>query len=420
MSNINTQSFPAIRSIIPSLSDYISPFTIIIDGVTYDKFTSYKISRHIYSMSGSFQLIGSFQDFETFPIKVGDTIKILIHNEPFLNGFIESLSANTDDSIVTISGRDKTADVIDSSIITQVNYQNNISLKNVIQRLLEANSIKGIDVIDNAKPDNFTEEEVVEGEIGESLFTLINRYASKRQVLISTDGNGNLTIERGADEGKAYVSSLIRRQRELDPAINRVANVSISGKGNKSTRENNILSSSMTYSHSKRFNKYIVKAQENANAITSILKKINPEKSTNLTGEVIDNEIRESRALVILEDTSSTGKTVQDRALWEANLRKTKGFSYNCKVQGFKPQKDDELWKPNRLINVEDVKRNVNSRLLINKVSFSYDEENGSITELDLTYVDSFKLKVNQTLRNLQLNQAGNNTFKFPNQGIKR
>lgn len=394
-----------------------------VNNTPYTNFKSISVTRSMETLSSSFTAVATIDNFRSFPIKLGSKVRILIDGIPVLTGFIENLSPYYDNSIheVTISGRDKTCDIIDSSLISPVNFPSKISLKDVILKILSGNNINSkivseseqerannegfIGIIDLVNPSEFGDGDIIATDVGENVFEVINKYCAKRQVLVTTDGRGNVLISRGSE--KKINRSLVHRKRSaennlLETPIRDTLLI-------PNTRQNNILSSRSEYSILSRFNKYIVRTQGNLNSLSDILQSIDPKSAVSQKGEAFDSEIRETRALVISADTSNTDETALERAKWEANIRRARAFNYECVVQGFFAD-DGVLWQPNYLANVEDDTQDVNGFLLIKSVVYDFSLD-GSKTKLNLGYKDSFTLQAQQVLREANENKFGDNVL---------
>lgn len=373
----------------------MTEFILEVNDKPYKNFKSASISRSMETLSGTFEFVATIDNFNNFPIKLQDSVRVLLDNTPLLTGFIELVgpSYSNESHEIRLAGRDKTADVIDSSVLSAVTYSPNITLKNIIERLLSGNNITDIKVIDLVSPKSFKEGDIIEGEIGDTIFDVIDKYCAKRQVLATTDGDGNIIITRGATD--ELLVKLIHK------------NINISDK--LSGRQNNILSASASYSMENRFHAYIIKSQMNLTAINKLPGKRSAEVIVDQEGGAIDKDVRRTRDLIISSDTSNNAQTADERGVWEANIRRARAFNYDCTVQGFYADETNKiLWEPNKLVQVEDEKCDVSGQLLIKNVTYSF-SESGSLTSMGLGYRDSFTLEANQKAIDARSNSFGLN-----------
>lgn len=375
---------------------------VLCDGITYEGIKSANISRSMEDASGNFSLEVSKPEDKPFPLKKGSKVTILIYNVPFITGYVEKIRSQKDISnhTITIEGRDKTCDMIDSTLPAKLSISTPISLVDITKKILTSFNITDVNVIVEADDvDNFTSNEMVGAELGETGFDFLEKYAKKRQVILTTNGKGDIVYTRSQD---TYVKDFIN----IDFGFN---------KGY-------VLSASAEFDDSKRFNKYIISAQTNATAPAAKKSLIGanspsdeeqlflneeegedeegddaqdqppPEKETYVTAEYVDDEVRNTRVHHFLSDTTSTTqKALKARAQWEANIRKANSFTYTLTVFDFRNSKN-EVWKPNMLIDVTDSAEDIATSLLILSVNFTADYSGGCKTELKLVPPEAFKL----------------------------
>ena len=78
-------------------------------------------------------------------------------------------------------------------------------------------------------------------------------------------------------------------------------------------------------------------------------------------------------------------------AKWEGQNRAGKSRSVNYQVQGW-TQSNGKVWPLNALVKVRDSFLNINKEMLIASVNFSIDDQQGTLTNLNLVLPDTFKL----------------------------
>ena len=214
--------------------------TMQIAGIHYTEFQSCSVEKTLDNLCGSFNFTAITSPDHIFPFRLGDECKIYAEGELILTGFIEIMDGqgSAGQQTLTISGRDKTCDVVDSTIGKNIEYHAGISLVEVIKQTLSKQGITGIDVINNVKGlDNFTTGEIVTSQKSQSVFDFIESYARKRQVLLTSTPEGNILITRAAT------------QLETDVLVAREY-FDINGR-------NNVLSTSWNLDATNRFNTYI-------------------------------------------------------------------------------------------------------------------------------------------------------------------
>lgn len=334
---------------------------------TFNKSITATIS--LDSVSGSFQFVSASDQITSYPISVGDECRVLVDGTSIIKGFIEIVEReySTSSHVITISGRDNTADMIDSTLVKAVDLAPPITLVDLAEKVL---SEAGIDISVSTEEtlEPFGEGEVESGYVGQGVFDLIEQYARKRQVLLTSDGFGNVEFVRasGIDYGV-----------EINNYI---------GGG----EVNNVISGRSFEDNAERFYKYVVKSQTNVSAwpfgstvsATDIVDKKNE--------DVLDSEIRTSRTLTIQAESASDDTQCKNRAEWERGVRNARSFGYTAIVQGHSTEQG--IWRKNSLVDVTDEFANVTDKLLVESLTFRYSDTEGSTTEISCVRKEAYTL----------------------------
>jgi len=356
-----------------------------INSVSYEGFSSINVTRSIEAISGSFSLNATISQGNSFPIKVGDKCRIVIDGTSVINGFVENISVSysQDKHNINIQGRDRTADLIDSSVIDELTYEGSISLRRIIGQTLRNLSITDISVSDEiGNLEDFDDTEREAADIGENAFDFIERYARKRQALLTTDGEGNILITRSSNN--PISTNLLN---EIEGSNNIIKNASVN------------------YNYTERFNRYTISSQGNASI--DIGAEISPDVLTDQQGESIDEEIRIGRQIVINAETSMSDATAADRALWERNIRSGRSRIYNVTVYGFMAEEDGLLWKPNFLVKIKDDFADIDAQMLIRSVTYSQSNDAGSTTTLEFVEKDTYTIQAKIDKATAESNNIG-------------
>lgn len=346
-----------------------------INGTQYVGFTNASVSSSMLNITSSFSITATALEGNNYPISQGDKCRILLYQEPVITGYVNSVIPKIDVSShdISISGRDNTSDIADSTLSGSIALNAPINLIDITKKVLKELNINDVNVISESDIKPFKKGEIIKCEIGESAFSFLGKYARKRQLLLTTDGKGNILYTRASDK-----------------TINTVL---CKNEGNQ--YKPNILSSSTYYDDSNRFYKYTIHAQVNTSAAgeDDEYGEDEPEQETYITASITDDAIRQSRILNFMSDTSYINNAdLQDRVKWEANSRKYDSFKYTAVVQGFLAEQDNKIWRPNMLVNVIDDSAKINSVLLITSVKFDYSLD-GSFTTLEMVDKTTFSLE---------------------------
>ena len=353
--------------------------TVEVDGTRYNQAISMSVKRSIENATGSFYLTTSSQEDNLIPVKRGSRIRIFADDQVVLTGFAETVAVQYSSTThtISVSGRDVTADLVDSSVINALEFQGPIEFTSIIRSVLDSLNMQSVGIVNEAGTiEPFTEIDFVSADVGERAFDFLNRYASKRQVLLTTDGRGNLLIVRG-------------RGSRLPVRL-------VYGK--------NILSAMAYYDDTGRFNRYTIQSQLNPLNLDS---SVAPEAISDQNGEAVDSAIRNRRVSVMESSASMESSDCIRLANLESNLRRVNGFNYTVTVQGHSIPGFDGIWTTNRSVEVEDPLTDVNGTLLIKSCKWYYSLDSGSTTELVLTYIDAYTIQAEVDRLEAQINSFG-------------
>jgi prophage tail gpP-like protein len=209
--------------------------------------------------------------------------------------------------------------------------------------------------------------DVVAPEAGVNAWEFLDKLARKRQVLLNSNAEGNLVIR---SRQPTYVEASV---------LHRVAD-----------NNNNVLRYSASNDSTGRFNFYVSTSQVNLVALSS--GAANAASLVDLKGTARDTAIRIGRQKVLAE-SSYGGTENEDRAKWEANIRRARGQVYSATVHGYRNQ-TGELWTPNTIVYVADEYVEIDRLMLINSVMFGFDGDAGRTTTLGLIEKDAYTLEL--------------------------
>lgn len=367
---------------------------IIADGVPYQDFTNIEVTKSIEDFAGKFHFqstdpnqVNQRAVFARYPLRVGMSVQIQVHGQQVLDGYIEKLSINYDVErhSIKIVGRERTADLCDSTVSDEVSFTGTITLKKLIESVLFKYFLNFIKVIDenDLKPFTETDGNQLKSEFGTTVFDALEKYAQQRQVLLTTNEDSNIVLLRSPSKTYKTLLSLSGNS----PAI--------------------ILSGNIVNDDTKRFNKYDGKAAENPLGIENAF--VDPKKiagSSKLAQE-FDFFIRKSRIYHFQPSAVSANETLQECVKWESNFRTSQAQQWNYTLQGHLAKDDNKVWLPGYLVNVQDVFTAPHALLLISGVTYTYNLGEGSKTTLKLVTQESFSTEVKKPIKQAQSNDQG-------------
>lgn len=345
--------------------------SIKINGQPYINFESASVAASITTLTRGFSFTSTPNPNNSFPIKIGDEVFITADGTDLLEGYIESLDIfyDTTSHTIRVNGRSKLADMVDSSVPTQFEYDGT-SLETIASNLMSAINLDPL-VSNEAGNIRDFEGDKTSSEIGQNALEFLESYSRKRQVLLTSDGAKTLVLAR---TGTVFAPTTLKN---------------VGG-----ATDNNILSSSLTIDNSRRFNQYLVKSQLNP-SIPGF--SVIPKDTSDQEGEVFDYDIRDSRKLELTSEQSMDSFSSVDRATWEKNIRIGNAFNYQAKVAGNTVK--GVLWLPNTLVKVVDEFCQIDATLLIKDIQYDFDLYTGSTTSLSMIKREAFTLEVEQSER---------------------
>ncbi|OGO02356.1 MAG: hypothetical protein A2Y72_02185 [Chloroflexi bacterium RBG_13_53_26] len=345
-----------------------------VNGVQYNFFTDIGVNIRMDALCREFSFGTSLVAGEVLPFKGGEACRVLDNDDVIVTGHIErvDIEYSSTSHTISVAGRDKTGDLLDSTLRSVSDFLPPITLKRAIQLAIKDVGAE-IEVIDLARPESFkTATDLIAPEPGEGAFEFLEKLAKKRKVLLTSDGDGNIVITRaGTDRSAGSIQNIV------------------------GAVDNNVLSSSISYDTTARFYKYTFTSSLNLVALAKAGIVV-PSHIVNQRGYAIDSSVRRSRQLALAPESSLASKDNTARAEWEANVRQSRGKLYSCVVQGHRETPGGSLWAVNKLVPVVDEFAGIEGDMRISAVAFSLDESGGSTTTLMCMPPNAFELSLSQ------------------------
>lgn len=333
-----------------------------VNGVQYTNFTAASCELRLDSLSSTFRFDAVAPNGQALPFKGGEACKVIVDGVTVLTGFIEVVSVdyNGSDHTISVSGRDKTADLIDSTIDDIDDIRGDgLTLKALIGKVIEQLGLD-IQVIDEVEPEPYNAaEDIAAPEPGDNAFQFIEKYAKKRQVLLTSNGDGNIVIATNSGQtAEGAVQHIIGAE------------------------DNNVIASSFSYDTTGRYNAYKIASGLNPVAL-NLAGDTDLASLVNQGGGVFDADIRVGRQLIIISEAPFSDGPCEDRAKWEADIRRARGLVYSATVPSFRVDGNQgDLWQINRIYQIVDDFVGKIEPMLCNSVTFTFDVDNGRNTNL--------------------------------------
>jgi len=349
--------------------------TVDAKGIQYERLISVECGASLGALVRDFTIVIARPNDRAIPFTGGEAVKIVIDNELFIDGNIFRVTPgyNKEGHTITMTGRSKAANFIDSSLLP-FSILTDISLEAAIQKALT--QLKStLSIVNNVSglADFSQTEDKIGASVGENAFEYANKLALKRQVLLTSDALGNIVIDRtGTEELNVTLTNLF------------------GGGGN-------IIDGSASYDLSRRYDKYFVQSQLNESA-SVFAGSLNPEESVNQVGSAEDQTMIDfglNRQLVKKAEKSSSSEQCQSRATWEGNIRRAKSRDYSVTVQGVRP-KGGKIWEINKLVPVNDEYAGLNEIMLTDSVRFHQSRSGGTLSKLSLVDRNSYNVSLQE------------------------
>lgn len=333
----------------------MSDVTLLINDSLYGGWEAVSIDLSIENLSSVFNLTLTDRwadQLDAVVIKPTDSCVVAIDGLTVITGYVDSvnLSIDANSHTIQVTGRDKTADIIDCSVINGTGQYKNLDLVQIATKICEPFDIKVSSDIPTT--DIFPTFNI---EQGATAFESIQKLCAARQCLAMSDGLGGVLITRAGNNN-------------ADMAL-------IEGI--------NIKSGTASYDNSLRFSKYIVKGQMQGLDTTT------PETNAANMATSIDSGVLRYRPLVLVADGQANVSDCQKRADWERSTRAGRSRRFTIVTAGWLQVLNGKLWRINETVLVESDTLGVFDSLLIVGINYSLDN-NGELTTLTLTSKDAY------------------------------
>ena len=331
-----------------------------VEGQKFEGWTSVRVRIGLEQIAGEFELsvteLWSGQ-WSQRRIKRGDPCTVMVDSDTLVTGYVDDWMPSYDATqhTITVTGRDKTGDLVDCSAIHQGGSWSGVGLLQIANDLTAPFGISTLTISDVGAP--FKHFSIQEGE---TVFEALSRAAKMRGLLLLSDGAGHLILSR---------SGMGRHQGRL-------------GKGE------NILSANGQFSFRDRYSTYIAKGQRRGTDDDAG----SPELLSSASASIVDEGMTRYRPLIIIAEDQGNAKDFSTRATWERNVRVGKSIRSSVRVQGWRDKGETgNLWTPNLIVPITDSWQGLNDDLLIAGVEFTYDQ-GGTIAQIELTNPSAFNV----------------------------
>lgn len=294
----------------------MSDVQLLLNGDIYSGWTSVKIRRSLDLFADTFDLtLTDNQANQARTIKLGSPCRVRIDGETIITGYVDRIRPSHDGKSrsLEVSGRSKTADLVDCSLPVDSFgklQQKNQTLLQLAKFIAEHFGISATSEVD------LPTITIADISPGQTAHEFLEGHTQQAAVMMVSAQDGNLVLTRAGNQ--------------------RLSTALILGE--------NIESAEGEFSHRERFSHYYFPAQ------TFGTDYMSGEDASHLLGKAGDTTMR-VRPFVLQVDATSQQDS-QVRAKWEANVRYGRSRQATYTVNGWRHQ--DGLWERNTNVLVRD------------------------------------------------------------------
>lgn len=322
------------------------------NGKIFQGFLTAEIERSLKAVSGHFAI--NYTDRwagqnKSWQLHAGDECFVELDDETVITGNIDTVEVDLagDSRHLSVTGRDKTGNLVDSGTLLQQKSFKGVSLKNMAEKLAIP---FGVSVSSSSDAANALINTVT-FQYNESIWETINRLAQYQGVLAYPDAQGGIVF--------ADICETI---------------------GDTLDEKKNILEINAQTDASEKFQKYIVVSHSGA-----------PDrKISTVRAEAIDNSVTSPRSKIIIISKNTDKNGAQARANWEMAMHTAKSFHANVTLVGWK-NSACQLWQINTQVYLNAPSCGIQGNFLIESTKFMLEQERGMITQLTLVLPDAYK-----------------------------
>ncbi len=321
--------------------------TLEIAGRAFEGWTSVQVTKGLQNPAGIFALTYAARSEDGAPpmaIDVGAACRVLIGGEPVIGGFVDATDPAFDarDRRLSVSGRDRAADLVDCSALNSPGSWKNRTLPQIAGDLLAPFGLEAALEGDAGAPfKSFALQQ------GESVWDALERLTRFRGLMLTSDGEGGVRFVR---PGSRRANFTLRQGETI---------LSVSGGRNDVDR----------------FARYVVKGQSAGDD------EVNGAAAAGPIAEATDVDARAGRTLLIIAEEQATLAALKTRADWEANVRAARSQTWQVTVPGWRDP-SGALWSADLVVPIEAPWASLNGDHLIVDVDFRLDPDAGSTTQL--------------------------------------
>jgi len=313
----------------------MTDFVLLVEGFRYAGWTNVSIRKSLGELAHSVSLQYTDRwtiDDDPWPIFVDQDCVLEFEGQTILTGDVTRVrsSISRDSWDLSAGCRSLTGRLIASSPVHKTGQWRNVTAQQILADICEPFSIPVNDLAGLTK--KFRRFDL---EDGETVFDVIDRVCRIRAVLPVTTNGGEIDLVRIDSAGPS-----VAIQPEL--AIDR----------------------DIVQDGQDRHSQYIFKGQ------LSATDEFASESAALQKGVVLDEDVGIYSPLVLTAETPADKKDLEDRAVWERNVRAARSTQASYTFDGV-TDPEGVVWAPGRLVRVNDDKLKIDQTMVVNSVEMS-------------------------------------------------
>ncbi|EKY5038734.1 phage tail protein [Escherichia coli] len=335
------------------------------------------VRRSLEHLAGSFEL-GLMLPGERVPaiISPGQSVTLKINGQTVISGWLDQVNQRISATRyqITISGRDKTGDLVDCSAVHQGSQWRNRTLAQIAADLCAPFGISVRWQVNDATAEKPFASFTLENS--ETVADALTRAARHRGVLVTSNAAGELVFTQA---GSRQTDTLVLGENLLEAIYND--------------------------DHRMRYSEYRIRGHGRGGGKSGDSAK--PDSLSAPVGVVNDEGVTRYRPKIVLADHHIDTSGATQRGLREMRRAVARSSRFTAVVRTWF-RSDGTLWDLNLLTRVTASRFGVDQRdLLICQVEFSLDAQKGETTQLILAPRDGFIVPSEPDSKGLGGNDAG-------------
>lgn len=357
-----------------------SPIALRINGEEFSDWLTAEMSFSLDDGASTFQMTVSerwqgnfFRRWQRWQIPVGSMVEVFIHGELTLTGFIDvhEASLTAEDHTVSIGGRSKSGDLVDSSVVSENGFRwTDLGIRDICEEVCAPFGIEVSSDLDLPSIKTF------QIDVGTTPWEVLTRLAEKAGALVVPRRGGGISFERTSTDALPFELNCPEGITVRNDLSERFSELSVRGQ-----------------SHGFEFD--AVDAAQNE-------------------GQATDTAIERYRPRILAAFGETDGATAQQMAEWNKARSVGDSLSATITLPTFQDP-DGDLWWPNKLIRVRSDPVGLDREMLISAVRFLVSEA-GTECSLEMKHPASYTPKPTgrNSIRRNTVRTGGGSNIKEP------